>query len=144
MQKMATAVSNSIRDLCNSAAEAVESSVHNRKIADLEKNTKNQNDPKQNTTTDWGAKVADVDHALKILDEEGNHVGPTLLEDEVFRERVSCPWEDFLVQLYLRPPRSTGSTTSEFLNVSSTPEVPVLTGRSSCLKAVRMSPQQGS
>ncbi|KAJ9604300.1 catalase 1 [Cladophialophora chaetospira] len=85
---MATSVSNTLRDIGNSAAGAVESTVHNKKIADLEKNTKNQDNPKQNTTTDWGAKVSDVDHALKIIDEKNNRVGPTLLEDQVFRERI--------------------------------------------------------
>lgn len=88
MQKMATSVSNTLRDIGNSAAGAVESTVHNKKIANLEKNTKNQDNPKQNTTTDWGAKVSDIDHALKIIDEKNNRVGPTLLEDQVFRERV--------------------------------------------------------
>jgi catalase len=90
MQNMATSVANTVRDIGNSAAGAVEGAVSNKKIADLEKNKKNQHDTKQNTTTDWGAKVSDVDHWLKIVDEKGNRVGPSLLEDEVARERVGC------------------------------------------------------
>ena len=86
---MATSVANTVRDIVNSAAGAVEGMAHNKEIANLEKNKKNQQDTNQNTTTDWGAKVSDVDHWLKIVDDMGGKVGPSLLEDEVGRERMS-------------------------------------------------------
>jgi hypothetical protein len=143
MQKMATTVSNTLRDIGNSAAGAVEGAVHNKKIADLEKNKKNQQDTKQNTTTDWGAKVSDLDHALKIVDEKGNHVGPTLLEDEVFRERVSYHCASTRARILILT-RSIDLITSVFPSVLSTQEELVLTVLSSSSKAARMSPRLAS
>ena len=86
---MATSIANTVRDIGNSAAESVQSMAQNKKIADLEKNKKDQQDTKQNTTTDWGAKVSDVDHWLKIADDKSGRIGPSFLEDQVARERVS-------------------------------------------------------
>jgi len=59
----------------------------NKKIADLQKNTKDAHS-KQTTTTDYGIKVADLDHWLKVADEKNNFVGPHALEDQIGRERV--------------------------------------------------------
>merc|ERR1712000_728985 len=43
---------------------------------------------KQHQTTDYGIKVADLDHWLKVVDEENDKVGPSLLEDQIARERI--------------------------------------------------------
>ncbi|KIW33248.1 uncharacterized protein PV07_00114 [Cladophialophora immunda] len=85
---MASSVANTVREIGNSAAESVQSMAQNKKIADLEKNKKDQQDTKQNTTTDWGAKVSDVDHWLKIADDKSGRIGPSFLEDQVARERI--------------------------------------------------------
>lgn len=58
-----------------------------KKVADLQANIKDSHS-KQNTTTDYGIKVADTDHWLKTVDEKSDRVGPHLLEDQIGRERV--------------------------------------------------------
>ena len=60
----------------------------NKKIADLQRDTKNQHNEKQTTTTDDGAKIHDLEHWLKNVDPNGNKVGSSYLEDQIGRERV--------------------------------------------------------
>jgi hypothetical protein len=59
----------------------------NRKIADLHRDLKEQHTD-QTTTTDFGTKVHDIDHALKNVNFDGEHVGSHYLEDQIARERV--------------------------------------------------------
>ena len=47
----------------------------NKKVADLQKDMKDSN-TKQNTTTDHGVKIADLDHWLKTVDEKNGTIGP--------------------------------------------------------------------
>jgi hypothetical protein len=88
IRTMASSVANTVRDIGNSAAGAINGMAHNKKIADLERNKKDQH-TSQNTTTDFGAKVSTVDNWLKVVDNDTGKIGPSLLEDEVARERVS-------------------------------------------------------
>lgn len=87
LSKMASSVANTIRSVGETVANTTSAMVDNKKIADLQKNIKDSHS-KQNTTTDYGAKVPDVDHWLKIVDEKGDKIGPHLLEDHIGRERV--------------------------------------------------------
>lgn len=58
----------------------------NEKILDMYPNTVNAQKSSHTMTTDHGTKVDDVDHWLKIVGEKGH--GPSLLEDQIARERV--------------------------------------------------------
>ena len=61
------------------------------KIADLQKDTHELND-KSHMTADYGIKVSDPDHWLRVANEK--NTGPTLLEDQIAREKVrSLPYE---------------------------------------------------
>ena len=83
---MAEADSSGLRPGC----EAVKASMtDNKKIADLQRDIKDQHS-KQNTTTDFGIKVHDLDHWLKNVHPENNRVGSHYLEDQIARERVSA------------------------------------------------------
>jgi catalase len=55
------------------------------KFADLQKDTVELND-KQHMTTDYGIKISDPDHWLRVADEK--KTGPSLLEDQIAREKV--------------------------------------------------------
>lgn len=77
---MASSIADSARDLVATMTE-------NKKIADLRREIKDSHS-KQTATTDFGAKISDLDHWLKIVDEKGESIGPSLLEDEIARERV--------------------------------------------------------
>ncbi|KEF53231.1 catalase A [Exophiala aquamarina CBS 119918] len=61
--------------------------AENRKISDLLKNTKDAHS-QQTTTTDYGIKVHDVDHWVKTVDQGKDRIGPSLLEDQIARERI--------------------------------------------------------
>jgi catalase len=60
-------------------------SVADGKIRDLEKDTFEIND-KQHMTTDYGIKISDPDHWLRVGD--NSYTGPSLLEDQIAREKV--------------------------------------------------------
>lgn len=61
------------------------------KIADLQKDTYELND-KTHMTTDYGIKISDTDHWLRVANEK--NTGPMLLEDQIAREKVrSLPYE---------------------------------------------------
>jgi hypothetical protein len=59
----------------------------NQKIADLHRDLKDQHTD-QTTTTDFGTKIHDIDHALKNVNLDGGQVGSHYLEDQIARERV--------------------------------------------------------
>lgn len=81
---MAQQIASNVRALGDSIASNMST---NKKVADLQRDTKDQH-TKQNTTTDYGIKVADLDHWLKTVDEKNNQIGPHALEDQIARERV--------------------------------------------------------
>lgn len=86
---MASSVTDRVKNLGESISDSAKNMFENEKIADLKKDVKDSHS-KQHTTTDYGIKVADLDHWLKVVDEENDKVGPSLLEDQIARERVSC------------------------------------------------------
>lgn len=55
------------------------------KITDLQKDTYELND-KTHMTTDYGIKISDPDHWLRVANEK--NAGPMLLEDQITREKV--------------------------------------------------------
>lgn len=55
------------------------------KQADLAQNTVEIN-PSQPMATDSGVKISDPDNWLRTVD--GSHTGPSLLEDQIAREKV--------------------------------------------------------
>ncbi|CAG8948579.1 unnamed protein product [Penicillium salamii] len=69
------------------------SSTTNGKLADLNKETVDAG-TKQHMTTDYGIKISDPDHTLRVVDEK--RTGPALLEDQIAREKVTyypnIPW----------------------------------------------------
>jgi hypothetical protein len=87
---MASSIAESVREVGDSVADSVINMGENKKIADLQRNTKDQHS-KQNTTTDYGSKIPDLDHWLKTVDDKNQKVGPHLLEDHTGRERVCSP-----------------------------------------------------
>lgn len=60
--------------------------VADSKFADMQHDTVEVND-KQHMTTDYGIKISDADHWLRVASEK--NTGPSLLEDQVAREKVS-------------------------------------------------------
>jgi catalase len=66
------------------------------KFADLQKDTAELND-KDHMTTDYGIKISDPDHWLRVASEK--NTGPTLLEDQIAREKVrTLPYSILRVQ----------------------------------------------
>lgn len=57
-----------------------------KKIADLAHDTVDVH-KKAKFTTDYGCPVADTDHWLKVVNDKSS--GPSLLEDQIAREKVS-------------------------------------------------------
>lgn len=55
------------------------------KFADMKKDTVEVTG-KQHMTTDYGAKITDPDHWLRIASDSGT--GPSVLEDQIAREKV--------------------------------------------------------
>ncbi|EAW13378.1 spore-specific catalase CatA [Aspergillus clavatus NRRL 1] len=55
------------------------------KDADLQRDTV-EIDDKQHMTTDFGIKISDPDHWLRVVDDKNN--GPSLLEDPIAREKI--------------------------------------------------------
>jgi catalase len=81
-------MASNILNGAKSVAETVKTNMaDNKKIADLERNKKDQHS-KQNATTDFGTKVHDLDHWLKNVDPEKNRIGSSYLEDQIGRERI--------------------------------------------------------
>jgi catalase len=80
--EMASLVENGVQKVKEAAGVSTTMSA---KIKDLERNTKNT-ESSQPITTDYGIRVSDTDHWLKIVNENGT--GPHLLEDQIGREKV--------------------------------------------------------
>lgn len=62
------------------------------KFSDMEKDTVDVF-AKQHMTTDYGIKISDPDHWLRTVSDK--NTGPSLLEDQIAREKV-CPWHIYL------------------------------------------------
>lgn len=77
---MAQVVADRVRALGDQIGTSIttNSMTSNKKIADLEKDMKDAHS-KQNTTTDFGTKVTDLDHWLKTVDEKNGTIGPHML-----------------------------------------------------------------
>lgn len=67
-------------------AAAANTKVADGKLADLQKDTVEVNG-KQHMTTDYGIKISDPDHWLRVGSDQ--NTGPMLLEDQIAREKVS-------------------------------------------------------
>ncbi len=78
---MAQQIADNVRAL----GDSVGNMSSNKKVADLQRDTKDAHS-KQNTTTDYGIKVSDLDHWLKTADDKS--IGHHSLEDQIARERV--------------------------------------------------------
>lgn len=59
--------------------------VADGKFADMQADTVDVH-AKQHMTTDYGIKISDPDHWLRVANEK--RTGPSLLEDQIARERV--------------------------------------------------------
>lgn len=71
------------------AQEAVQQAAsREKKVVDLERDTANIHS-KQPLTTDHGVRVGNTDQWLRVVDDQ--HTGPSLLEDQIAREKVSQP-----------------------------------------------------
>lgn len=84
-------VSESLRTASSAATEAVYSLTgSNEKIHDLAPDVVSCEKTDSKMTSDYGAPISDTDHWLKIVDPQNpNGHGPSLLEDQFAREKVS-------------------------------------------------------
>jgi catalase len=65
---------------------AVQSATsRDKKLVDLERNTVDVQ-TQRGMTTDHGVAISDTDNWLRVVD--GQHTGPSLLEDQAAREKV--------------------------------------------------------
>lgn len=67
-------------------APSANSKAADGKFADMAKDTVDLHD-KQHMTTDYGIKISDPDHWLRVANDQ--KTGPMLLEDQIAREKVS-------------------------------------------------------
>lgn len=81
------------------------------KFADMAKDTVEVNH-KQHMTTDYGIKISDPDHWLRVANDQ--KTGPMLLEDQIAREKVCSPLSVFYQNGNSPLSRSCASTTSVF------------------------------
>lgn len=96
-------MSNVFQRLQESLNEAKESATHkvneiattNQKTLDMYPNTVNVHQDTKTMTTDFGTKINDADHWLKITGAKGP--GPSLLEDQIARERVCIELFEILI-----------------------------------------------
>lgn len=59
-----------------------------KKLVDLERDTVDVQ-TQSKFTTDHGVSVSNTDNWLRVLDDQ--HTGPSMLEDQIAREKVSTP-----------------------------------------------------
>lgn len=115
-------------------------SVKDAKLNDLSKDTVDIN-TKNHMTTDYGIKIENPDNWLRAVD--GNQTGPSLLEDQIAREKVcifrSLNWDRG--SLYSR---LCDSTMNGFPNVSSMPVAQELLALSNFTRVPRPTPLQAS
>lgn len=77
--------------------EAVQNTASkNKKMVDLQQDTANVH-TKLPITTDHGTKMENADNWLKIVN-DGKRTGPSLLEDQIARERVCIFSREYNVQ----------------------------------------------
>lgn len=124
------------------AQEAVQRATSkDKKIVDLERDTANIH-TKQPLTTDHGMRVENTDQWLRIADDK--HTGPSLLEDQIAREKVLLsdqrPIQNQIDTIY----RSPASTTNASQNGSSMPAEQVLLETSNSTRVSRISHMQVS
>ena len=126
-------VSETLRVASGAAAQAVYSLTgSNAKIHDLAPDviSCNKNDSKM--TSDYGAPISDTDHWLKVVDPHNpNGHGPSLLEDQFAREKVSKRshgryLSSYVLYFVLIDLRYTGSTMNVFQKGWFMPVVQVL------------------
>ena len=80
-------VTSTLKTAAGGAMDAAHSVTgYNAKVKDLEKNTRNANDPNSVMTTDFGVGIDNTDVWLKVAGSQRQ--GPMLLEDAVAREKV--------------------------------------------------------
>lgn len=66
------------------------------KARDLQKDTV-ELDNKKHMTTDYGIKISNPDSWLRVVDED--HSGPSLLEDQIAREKVGPQLRVILIRM---------------------------------------------
>jgi len=82
-----------IKETLRAAPEAVQNLSANAKIKDLQSGTVDVTKSSVKMTSDYGVKMSDTDHWLKVINpNDPNGQGPSLLEDQFGREKViwSC------------------------------------------------------
>lgn len=82
-------MASSIADGMHKIVNMDRAASSNPKLADLAKDTTHYDSSKNKMTTDWGNKVSNTDHWQTASTED--HIGPSLLEDNHAREKVSQP-----------------------------------------------------
>lgn len=78
-------MAQSIADGVRAMGDAIDAAGTNKKVADLSRDMKDAHS-KKTATTDYGINIDDLDHWLKVAGKE--HIGSSLLEDQIGRERV--------------------------------------------------------
>ena len=90
-QTLATRMSTIISSGLQRAHHNVQDGDHestNKKIIDIERNTRNIHE-NVSMTSDHGVKIENTDQWLRVIGDNGKSVGPSLLEDQLAREKVS-------------------------------------------------------
>ena len=78
-----------LKETLRAAPEAVQNLTANVKIKDLQSDIVDVTKPSVKMTSDYGAKIPDTDHWLKVVNpNDPNGQGPALLEDQFSREKV--------------------------------------------------------
>ena len=81
-----------LKEVLRATPVAVQNLTANAKIKDLQSDIVDVTKSSVKMTSDYGAKIPDTDHWLKVVDPNGpNGQGPALLEDQFSREKVSRP-----------------------------------------------------
>jgi len=80
-----------LQESLNSAKESASQKFNdvtttNEKILDMWSNTYDTTKSSNRMTTDIGVKVQDTDHWLRVVSKDTN--GPSLLEDQIAREKI--------------------------------------------------------
>jgi catalase len=78
--------SNHISTGLDKLQETLNGSLEGQKLANLRRDVRDYNDPKNRITTDYGVKQSNTDDWLKVATED--RTGPMLLEDHASREKV--------------------------------------------------------
>jgi len=76
----------------------------NEKIVEMWPNKVSVEKSGNRSTTDSGTKVYDTDHWLKVVDPSSGHHGPSLLEDQIAREKIHRCMYHLPLHRLLHPP----------------------------------------